>query len=182
MKQRIFRVLTASTQPFRSLASGLRHVSITAMFVFAALFLVAAGSVSAVLQKSNGDHANKVRSNQNSTESAIEPGPVENSTESNTTMQTDNTDNPAQTGDVSNNSSTTVTVNGESITVLPNESYRRSYTTETDSGNTHVDISVENHSSSNTSDDTIRSRVRERTRLDVRTESSTSSSVDLNSR
>lgn len=49
----------------------------------------------------------------------------------------------------SDQSSTSVTVNGDTTTVPPNESVNRSY--QSDDGNTHVDVSIDNKTSGETS-------------------------------
>lgn len=79
-------------------------------------------------------------------------------------MDTPDMNQPSQDAGAAQESTTTITINGETVTVSGNESYDRSYTTSDGTGETHVDISVQNRSDSSGVSESSRTQVRTQTR------------------
>jgi hypothetical protein len=183
MKQPIHKVYTSIARRFGASTRLLRHLSMTKVFLFTAVLFVVAATATAAVRKNTTPNTD-IPNIQTHRAPVTEPAPIIDSTGATDMMDYEDTeasgtteDSQEDTPDVTNRSNTTVTVNGESVTVPQGSSYERSYSTQTDNGNTHVDISIENHSSSGSSasNSSVRSQSRGRTSLDVRTESSTSS-------
>lgn len=172
-RQQTYSLITAVQQRFNSVLHAVRTVSITTSFAVGVLLLVVAGTVTAALHKNALPRADTT-DKQTIKAQTLERMPADATKKDVHAMSTQTTG----TATNENTTQTIVSVNGETVTVPANESYQQSYTTDTGNGTTQVDISVENHSSTGTSDAATRLRTRERTRVDVRSESSSSTIVN----
>ena len=173
MKQAIYQILSVTQHGFYIFTSLIRRTSVTAALVFLTLLFVLAGSVSAMLNKKpqSSQTTNPNHNNNTSIKTDLLPATNPGDNSHMTTLSNNDITDSNTSDDKAYESSTTVTVNGESITVAGDDTYERSYITEAVDGSKQVNISVQNHSSSEGGD--TRSRIRERSYVDIRTDSDT---------